>query len=182
MRSSFLLSVGFLLLFSAFHLEAREAKSSPELWITGGWGGGDGDLSPEDYSMLSMGVRIQFPNRLFIIRGEYGRAPLFKKGADYKFKEVKAMWGYSKSFPESGIYVATGISYSHHQIQDMIIPDQGPLPEPAFSKQNVWGMPIELGTHIKITDGFTLGGSGFINLNATDVYVGYLIQAHFRLF
>lgn len=182
MKTSNLLSLILLLLVFLTPLSAQQSEDKAQLWVSAGWGGGDGDLSNDDYSMFSTGLRIQLPNRLFIIRGELGRDPLFKKNMDYKLQEVKAMWGVSKSFPESGIYGATGLSYSIHKIRDKSIPDQGPLPEPSFRKKMIWGMPLELGTHIKLTDGLVLSGSGFINLNPIDIYVGYLVQVQIQLF
>lgn len=182
MKSSYLFSLLLFLLSFSFALNGQIEENKAQLWLSGGWGGGDGDISADDFSMFSAGLRIQLDHELFIIRGELGRDPLFKKELDYKLQEVKGMWGYSKSFSESSLYFATGLSYSLHKIRDKSIPDQGPLPEPSFRNKTIWGMPIELGTHVKITDGLVLGGSGFINLNPSDIYVGYLVQVQIQLF
>lgn len=184
MRSSYLVSVLVLLLAFTTPLLAQHLKKTPEIWLSAGWGGGDGNISEDDYSIFSIGARIHLAEKeqLLILRGELGQDPFLKKGIDYKLQEVKAMWGFSKSFPESNIYGALGLSYAHHRIRDKSIPDQGPLPEPSFRDKTIWGLPLELGTHIKLSNSFSLGGAGFINLNPSDIYVGYLVQLHLRIF
>ena len=122
--------VACFFLFSFSSLKAQHETYQPALWISMGWGAGDGPHVIEDYNLLSLGAQLQTKHKILILRLENGWDYAAATRQSYTVEAYKILCGYYKDFQDSQLYLATGISYSSHNFSGRYI-DKALVAHPA---------------------------------------------------
>ena len=182
MRSPFYTILTCLLLFSFSSLLAQADEHKPSLWVSGGWGAGDGARVFDDYMLLSIGAQLRNHHKILIVRMENGwdEAPISER--NYQVKEYKILCGYIKSFKDNSLYLATGISYSDHLFTGRYISQKQADNQIHSMTSQIWGLPVEIGFQIDLAKRLGIGATAFANINEVDPFIGYLIQLQVKIF
>lgn len=152
------------------------------LYVTGGWGAGDGQQVQEDYNLWSVGLRYGAGRKIMILRFEEGKDAISKQ-QEYKLREVKVLCGYNKRLRNNNdLYLAAGISRSRHYYSGSYLSKTGQGRETVELLEQYWGIPVESGFMVKLSPRIVLGGIAFVNLNRIVVYAGYQVQVAYKLF
>jgi hypothetical protein len=183
MKKLIILTVCTFLAFGLFAQSDLLPDSKSNLWLSAGWGAEDGDISSEVYPMVSLGMQLEFPQQVFIVRGVYGEHKLFASDYDYRMMKVSGLWGYAISDEFSSIHFASGVNFSKHRekISQVIKPNDLNI-NSVYHNSYYWGVPLEIGVKVYVAPKTCIGGTVMFNWDADYFSAGYLVQVHQQFF
>ena len=157
-------------------------KSKTQVWLTGGWGGGEVEFADDSHNLLGIGLLVQRPGAVAILRAERGWGTHEGLGREYRVNEWKGLYGYSKAYGNHRLYVAGGLSYAMHTNRLLTSKSRENGNNLDAQEWNFWGVPLEAGLQISLAQPLAISASMGVNINEHNAYVSYLIGLQYRLF
>ena len=182
MRIVLLICIGVLSIPYLSYAQITTPVQKANLYVTGGWGAGDGQQVQEDYNLWTIGLKYGAGRKIMILRFEEGM-DVINKQQEYKLREVKVLCGLNKRLRHNNdLYLATGVSRSSHYFSGSYLTKAGQGSEAGAFSEHYWGIPVEGGFMVKLSPRIVLGGIAFANLTRLVVYAGYQVQVAYKLF